>query len=135
MPVATPGETATASKTITRESIETFAELSGDHNPIHTDPDYAAETLFEGPIAHGALTAGVISAALAALSGDIIYLSQELQFEGPVRPGDRVDATASVREVIGGDRIRVETTARVPHREETVLAGEAVVLSVPHDAT
>lgn len=139
MPVATTDDTATAERTITADAIDAFAEISGDHNPIHTDETYASETMFGGRIAHGILSAGVVSAALAELPGDVIYLSQDLSFEAPVRPGDRVVATATVVEELGGDRVRVETTASVPDRDggeepETVLTGEAVVLSVLHES-
>lgn len=86
--------------------------------------------MFGGRIAHGMLAASVVSAALADLPGDVIYLSQDLSFENPVRPGDEVVARAEVDELLGGDRIRVETTARVG--DVDVVTGEAVVLSVSH---
>jgi 3-hydroxybutyryl-CoA dehydratase len=130
MPVATTGDAAEASLSVTESTIDEFAALSGDDNPIHLDDDYAAETMFGGRIAHGMLAASVVSAALADLPGDVIYLSQDLSFENPVRPGDEVVARAEVREVVSGDRIRVATTARVG--DEAVVTGEAVVLSVPH---
>ncbi|MFC3476580.1 MaoC family dehydratase [Halobacterium litoreum] len=131
MPVASVGDTADASITVTEETIESYAALSGDDNPIHRDEEYASETMFGGRIAHGMLSAGPVSAALADLPGDIIYLSQDLQFENPVFPGDTVTATVEVVEDLGGDRIRVETTAET---DETVVSGEAVVLSVQHES-
>lgn len=130
MPVASVGDTAEASITVTEETIDAFADLTGDHNPIHEDPEYASETMFGGRIAHGMLSAGPVSAALAALPGDIIYLSQDLTFENPVYPGDTVTARVEVVEDLGDDRIRVETTAET---DETVISGEAVALSVPHE--
>ncbi|WP_424015542.1 MaoC family dehydratase [Halorubrum xinjiangense] len=132
MPVATVGETATHEVAITEETIETFAKLSGDENPIHLDDEYAAETMFGGRVAHGILSAAVVSGALARLSGDIVYLSQDLSFEKPVFPGETVEATVRVTEDLGNDRLAVETTATVPERDERVLSGEATVLSVPH---
>jgi 3-hydroxybutyryl-CoA dehydratase len=131
MPVASVGDTAESSITVTEETIETYADLSGDDNPIHRDPEYASETMFGGRIAHGMLSAGPVSAALADLPGDIIYLSQDLTFENPVYPGDTVTASVEVVEDLGGDRVRVETTAET--EADTVIAGEAVVLSVPHE--
>jgi 3-hydroxybutyryl-CoA dehydratase len=131
MPVATVGDAATASMVVTDETIAQYAALTGDENPIHTDDDYAAETMFDGRIAHGILSAGAISAALAALPGDIVYLSQDLRFENPVRPSDTVEASVEVVEVVGGDRVRVETAADVTDGER-VLSGEAVVLSLEH---
>jgi 3-hydroxybutyryl-CoA dehydratase len=133
MPVATVGDAATASMVVTDETIAQYAALTGDENPIHTDDDYAAETMFEGRIAHGILSAGAISAALAALPGDVVYLSQDLRFENPVRPGDTVEASAEVVEVVGGDRVRAETVADVVDGER-VLSGEAVVLSLEHES-
>jgi 3-hydroxybutyryl-CoA dehydratase len=134
MPVATVGETATNEVTVTEETIEAFAELSGDENPIHLDDEYAAETMFGGRVAHGIISAAVVSGALAGLSGDIVYLSQELSFEKPVFPGETVAASVSVIDDLGGDRLVVETTATVPERDERVLSGEATVLSVPHES-
>jgi acyl dehydratase len=90
MPVASVGDTAESAVTVTEETIEAYADLSGDDNPIHRDPEYASETMFGGRIAHGMLSAGPVSAALADLPGDIIYLSQDLTFENPVYPGDGV---------------------------------------------
>jgi 3-hydroxybutyryl-CoA dehydratase len=132
MPVATVGETATNEVQVSEEAIAAFAELSGDENPIHLDDDYAAETMFGGRVAHGILSAAVVSGALARLSGDVIYLSQDLSFEEPVFPGETVAATVEVTAALGGDRLAVETTATVPERGERVLSGEATVLSVPH---
>lgn len=135
MPIAEVGDTATHETVIDRAAIESFANATGDQNPIHLDDEYAAETMFQGRIAHGILTAGVISAALAALPGDVIYLSQSLDFEAPVRPGETVRAEVEVLESLGSERIRVKTTAHVDDRDENerVIDGTAVVLSVPHD--
>jgi 3-hydroxybutyryl-CoA dehydratase len=147
MPVATPGDTAEATLSVTEETIHDYADLTGDDNPIHRDEAYAAETMFGGRVAHGMLTAGVVSAALADLPGDIVYLSQDLDFENPVRPGRTITATVNVVEELGGDRIRVETVAEAESRgddegaeseadgeSERVLSGEAVVLSLPHES-
>ena len=76
-----------------------FAELSTDHNPVHLDQSYAQETIFARRHAHGLLTAGLISAVIGEqLPGHgTVYLGQSLEFLAPVRPGDRVEATVSVR--------------------------------------
>ena len=132
MPVASPGDTADATLSVTEATVDSYAELTGDDNPIHMDDDYAAETFFGGRVAHGMLTAGVVSAALADLPGDIVYLSQDLNFENPVRPGQTVTATVTVEERVGDDRLRVETVAEADG--ESVLTGEAVVMSVPHES-
>lgn len=130
MPVATPGDTAQATIEVTADAIDQYADLIGDHNPIHLNDEYASKTMFGGRVAHGMFSAGVVSAALAALPGDIIYLEQDLTFTKPVRPGDSVTASVEVIDDLGDDRIRVETTAET---DDVVLDGEAVVLSVPHD--
>lgn len=133
MPVASTGDTATNRRTITEDDIQQFATLTGDDNPLHLDPEYGAETMFTSNVAHGILTAGIVSGALAALPGDVIYLEQEMRFQAPVFPGETVEATASVVESLDEHRIRVDVEAVVVERDETALVGEAVVLSVPHD--
>lgn len=135
MPVADVDDEATVEREITAAAIETYAELTGDDNPLHTDEAYAEEGFFGGVVAHGMFGAGVISAALASLPGDIIYLSQDLEFEAPVRPGDTVRATARVVEDLGNDRVRAVTVAEVGEGEdaEPVITGSAVVLSTPHE--
>ena len=132
MSVARPGDASMASRKITRDRIEQFATLTGDDNPLHLDDEYASDGLFDGPIAHGMLAAGVISSALADLPGDIIYLSQDLQFERPVFPGQCVTATAEVVESLGDNRLAVETIAEV--EGETVVSGDAVVLSLARES-
>ena len=132
MPVASPGDSAESSLSITESSIDAYAELTGDDNPIHLDDDYAGETFFGGRVAHGMFTAGAVSAALADLPGDVVYLSQDLNFENPVRPGQTVTATVTVTEQLGDDRLRVDTVAETD--EERVLSGEAVVMSLPHES-
>ena len=134
MPVATVGETATHEVAITEETIEAFAALSGDENPIHLNDEYAAETMFDGRVAHGILSAAVVSAALARLSGDIVYLSQEMSFEKPVYPGETVEASVSVIDDLGDNNVVVKTTGTVPERDGRVLSGEGTVLSLPHES-
>ena len=92
------GMARSVSKTIGDRDIELFAELSTDHNPVHLDDAYARDTIFEGRIAHGMLTASLISAVIGEqLPGHgTVYLGQTLKFRAPVRPGDRVEATVAV---------------------------------------
>ena len=86
----TIGQTARYSRLIEERDIRLFAAVSGDVNPVHLDPEFAAATSFGEPIAHGMLTGAIISAALAMeLPGPgTIYLSQSLKFRLPVKPGD-----------------------------------------------
>jgi 3-hydroxybutyryl-CoA dehydratase len=88
------GMTARFSKTITEADIVLFARVSGDNNAMHINEEFASETVFAGRIAHGMLSASVISAAIAnKLPGPgTIYMSQRLRFKAPVRPGDTVHA-------------------------------------------
>ena len=118
MPVATVGETASHEVAVTAETIDAFAALSGDENPIHLDESYAAETMFGGRVAHGMIAAAAVSAALASLPGDIVYLQQDLSFEDPVRPGETVRAAVEVTEHLGGDRLRARTAVFVDERDD-----------------
>ena len=92
------GMTRHLRKVVTDRDIEMFAEVSTDHNPVHLDDDYANDTIFEGRIAHGMLTAGLISAVIGEqLPGHgTVYLGQSLKFLAPVRPGDLVTAQVEV---------------------------------------
>lgn len=123
------GQQAQRSWLVTDATIEAFAAVTGDTNRVHLDDAYAAATPFKGRIAHGMLTAGFISAVLAnQLPGPgTIYLSQDLRFKAPVRPGDNVTVHVSVRELIAEKkRVVLDTVARVG--DLVVAEGTAVVL-------
>lgn len=124
------GDSAEVSKTITDEDIRAFAELTGDHNPVHLDEEYAAGTRFGRRIAHGMLGASLISTLLASeLPGrGTVYLSQSLRFVAPVYPGDTVTARATVRRVRGDKPVATLETVCVNQRGELLIEGEAVVL-------
>lgn len=117
-------------KVVTDEDIEMFAQVSTDHNPVHLDDSYAQDTIFEGRIAHGMLTAGLISAVIGEqLPGHgTVYMGQTLKFLAPVRPGDTVVAEV---EVIGIDNAkrRVQLDCRCKVNGKKVLIGEATVLA------
>lgn len=121
------GDYVRFTKTITEEDVRTFAAISGDTNRLHLDSEFAEDTRFGEPIAHGALVAGLISAALARLPGLTIYLSQDLQYLAPVEIDDTVTASCEVVEVLGGDRFRLRTCV-FDEDGETIIEGEAVVL-------
>ena len=124
------GMRATFSKTITEADIVLFAAVSGDNNAIHINEEFAATTRFGGRIAHGFLTASVISAAIAnRLPGPgTIYLSQQLNFRAPVRIGQTVNASVTVS-AIDRERRRVtlDTVCRVG--ETVVIDGQALVMT------
>ena len=124
------GHTAHYTRTITEESVRLFAAASGDVNPVHLDQDFAASTPFKGPIAHGMLTAGLISAAIATVmpGPGVIYVGQELRFDRPVRIGDTITVELRVLEKLPEKKqLRLQTTAR-NQKYKTVVSGVATVL-------
>src|SRR5581483_1850359 len=123
------GMEATFAKTVTEADIVAFAEVTGDKNPVHLDAAYAARTIFKEPIAHGMLTAGYISAVFGMeMPGPgAIYVSQTLNFRGPVKIGDRVVAKVRVMELYPAKRrARFESVCSVDGKP--VLEGEAVLM-------
>ncbi|MGK2963735.1 MAG: MaoC family dehydratase [Gemmatimonadaceae bacterium] len=130
----TVGQSAEASTVVTSRLIELFAEATGDMNPVHLDEQVASKSQFGGRIAHGMLTAGFVSAAIASkLPGPgSIYLGQTLRFTKPVRIGDTITVKLEVVEVISAKRrVRLATTCTNQHGE-TVMDGEAMVM-VPEE--
>ncbi|MBN2905954.1 MAG: MaoC family dehydratase [Rhodobacteraceae bacterium] len=117
-------------KQVTDRDIELFAEVSTDRNPVHLDDDYAHDTIFEGRIAHGMLTAGLISAVIGEqLPGHgTVYLGQTLKFLAPVRPGDVVFAQVEVTSIDHGRR-RVTLDCHCAVGDTVVLKGEALVMA------
>jgi 3-hydroxybutyryl-CoA dehydratase len=126
------GQKASLAKVLDDGDIVAFADATGDHNPIHLDDAYARATPFRGRIAHGMLTAGVLSALLGThLPGPgCIYVSQLLCFKAPVRPGDEVVAEVEVTALDDvRHRVGLRTLCRVGDR--VVLEGEATLLLPP----
>jgi acyl dehydratase len=125
-----PGAKASRTQTISDEVIRAFADLTGDHNPIHLDDDYAADTRFRRRIAHGMIAASLISATLANdLPGPgTVYLSQTLQFKAPVYPGDVVTAAVEVKALRPDKPLVTLATTCTKQDGTVVLEGEAVVL-------
>ena len=124
-----PGMSASIAKTVTEADIILFAGISTDVNPAHLDEEYAKGTMFGGRIAHGMLSAGFISAVLAnKLPGPgTIYLSQTLKFKAPVRPGDTVTATVTVKEVnVAKNRVTLDTVCTVAGK--AVIEGESLMM-------
>ncbi|MEX8519206.1 MAG: MaoC family dehydratase [Leptothrix sp. (in: b-proteobacteria)] len=124
------GMSASYAKTITEADIVLFAGVSGDNNAVHTNEEFAATTRFGGRIAHGFLTASVISAAVAnRLPGPgTVYLGQQLKFLAPVRPGDTVHASVTVKSVdLAKRHVELETVCRV--KGVAVIEGEALVMT------
>jgi 3-hydroxybutyryl-CoA dehydratase len=123
------GMTAVFAKTVTEADIVLFAGISGDINPVHLNHEFATETMFEGRIAHGMLTASFISTVIGTkLPGPgAIYLKQSLNFKAPVRAGDTVRARVTITKVNAEKRrIVMDTVATIG--EQIVLDGEATIL-------
>ena len=123
----TVGEEATLTRIISDDDIKTLARITGDDNPVHVNDEYAKGTMFKGRIAHGMLVAGLISAVLGTkLPGPgAIYMSQQIRFLAPVRPGDQVTARARVTEW-DANKGRVTLATDVSNQDGVaVISGEA----------
>lgn len=118
---------ASFEKRISDADIVKFAEVTGDTNPLHLDDDFARETIFEGRIAHGMLTASLFSTILGTkLPGPgCIYMSQNIRFRAPVRPGDMAMATVTVKR-IDREKQRVEFDCSCCVGDTVVAEGEAL---------
>ena len=125
-----PGMSATIGKTITDADIVLFAGVSTDTNAVHLDEEFGKTTAFGGRIAHGMLSASLLSAVLGnQLPGPgVVYLSQSLRFRAPVRIGDTVHARVTVKEVVTEKcRVVLDTVCTV--LDKVVIDGEAMVMT------
>lgn len=124
------GESAEFTRTIREADIEKFAEVSGDHNPIHLDEAYARNTFFKGRIAHGALTTAFFSklVAMDLLGSGTILLSNAFRFKKPVRINDTITARIEViKKHDDNKRLTLKATCENQNRE-MVVEGEVVVM-------
>jgi 3-hydroxybutyryl-CoA dehydratase len=123
------GQSATLSKTISEADILLYAAVSLDTNPVHFDEEFAGKSRFGGRIAHGMLSAGLISALLGTrLPGPgTIYLRQSLSFKAPVRIGDTVKAVVEITD-LNPSRKSATLQTRCMVKETIVIDGEALVL-------
>jgi 3-hydroxybutyryl-CoA dehydratase len=123
------GERATRTRTISEEDIMLFAQISGDHNPIHLDEEYAAQSFFGKRIVHGSLVASLISAVLGNdLPGHgSIYLGQTLKFVAPVHIGDTITVSVETIAVRTEKRLVTLHTECVNQDGKAVLVGEATI--------
>lgn len=135
MDVPQVGFRASSHYEVTEARVRAFGEASGDFNPLHFDEAFAARTRFGGRIAHGMLSAALISAALVEGFGSservVVYLGQQLAFKRPVRIGDAITVQL---EVLAADpesgRLTVSTTC-LNQVEKAVVEGEATILLDP----
>jgi len=123
------GDVAEFAKTISETDIYLYAGITGDFNPAHVNEAYAKNTFFKTRIAHGMLTAGLISAVIAnQLPGPgTIYLKQELNFLAPVHMGDTITGRVEVIEINAEkNRVRLKTTCS-NQDGVMVISGEGIV--------
>ena len=126
----TLGQSASFAKTISESDVYLFAGITGDVNPAHVNEEYAKNTLFKGRIVHGMLGASLISTVLGMyLPGPgTIYMKQEVKFLAPVRFGDTITATCTVKEIIA-EKNRVVLECKVTNQDGVdVIVGEALVM-------
>jgi acyl dehydratase len=123
------GASASRAYTFTQAEVAQYADLVGDHNPVHLDAEFAARTPFGRPIAHGLLVASLLSGLLGEeLPGPgSIYLGQSLRFEAPVHIGDRVIASVEVTAVRAEKRIITLHTECATADGVRVISGEAII--------
>ncbi|TCI00513.1 MaoC family dehydratase [Roseococcus sp. SYP-B2431] len=123
------GQTASFAKTITEADILLFSAVTGDTNPVHINAEFAATTMFKERIAHGMLSAGLISTVLGTrLPGPgSIYLDQSLRFRAPVRIGATVTATVTVT-ALDPEKKRATLATVCTVAGKKVVEGEAVML-------
>jgi acyl dehydratase len=127
----TVGQTAQFSKTLSEDDLILFAAVSGDINPVHLDPEFAATTQFGERIGHGAWTGAIVSAALALeLPGPgTIYLGQELSFRAPVKVGDTITVNLEVTAKNDQKKFVTLNTIAVNQHGKTVAKGAAEVIA------
>ena len=126
------GQTYEQAFSFTQAEVETFAQISGDHNPIHLDAAYAAQTPFKRPIIHGFLGASVFSRILGtAFPGEgTIYLTQEMQFKRPMYVDTEYRAVLTVAEVDAArHRARITTQVVQADTGKVVIDGYAEVMN------
>ena len=122
------GQKATLSK-ITEDDINQFSQITGDDNPVHVNEDFAKQTIFKKRIAHGFLSASLISTVIATkLPGPgSIYISQSLKFLAPVFIDEEINVNIVVLE-INREKKRVKLLTECFKSEKRILTGEAEIL-------
>lgn len=124
------GMEGSLTKTVSEADIMTFANVSGDANPVHVDAEYAAGTMFKERISHGMLTASYVSAVFGMkLPGPgAIYISQSLSFKRPVKIGDAITARVKLKE-LNQEKRRVRFECVCENQDgKAVLGGEAELM-------
>jgi acyl dehydratase len=127
------GDSARRTRTVSRRDIELFAEMTGDHNPLHFDEAAAARSRFGGIVVQGGVTSGLLNALVAEdLPGPgSVFLEVSWRFLAPVRPGDVITAEAVVTTVRDDKPVTTLRTSVVNQDDVVVLDGTAVVWRDP----
>ena len=132
----TVGQRETLMKTVMDDDVIAFADLSGDRNPVHLSDHFARKTRFGERIVHGLYTASLISTVIGMyLPGPgAVYMSQTLNFKGPVKIGDVINVVVEVAELTEkGRRVRLHCECLVDGK--VVLDGEALVMAPSRNPT
>lgn len=129
------GQSACTAKTISETDVYLFAGITGDMNPMHVNAPYASGSLFGNRVAHGMLSAGLISAVLGMqLPGPgSVYLGQQLKFVRPVYLGDTITAQATITDIDREKNRAVLSTLCTNQKGEVVVTGEATMLLPAED--
>ena len=128
------GDSAEFTKTITEKDVMTFAEVTGDFNPIHVNPEFAKTQMFGKQVAHGALSSGLISAVLGTklFGPGILYGGQTVKFVKPVFFGDTLTAVATVKDMFtkkeGTLKFIICDTIVKNQNDEVVTTGEGTIV-------
>jgi 3-hydroxybutyryl-CoA dehydratase len=127
------GDSASVTKTISEADITAFAQISGDHNPLHLDAAFAANSRFGQRIAHGALVSSLISNVIGnQLPGQgSIYLSSSLKFRAPTFIDDTITATATISSIRQDKPVILLSCECRNQRGDIVCEGESVILYEP----
>lgn len=116
------------SRTVTQEQISAYADASGDHNPIHLDPDFARSVGLPGTIAHGMLEMGILADAIASWAGGSAnLLSLSCRFSKPLLPGDTIICTGTVVSVDDAGVAILEVGASSDRGDRVLTNGRATV--------
>lgn len=121
------GATYTFERTLTQGDFDAFAVLSGDNNPIHVDPDFAARTRFGRTVSHGMLLYGLLCAALGAVAPGATHTAQELIFPAPTYAGEPLRITLHIARAEADGEMVVEATITRPDGETVCRATTSLV--------
>ena len=122
------GDTFEFNKVLTVQDVDRYADLTGDHNPLHCDEEYALSTEFKNRVVHGMLAGSLFSTLVGMVcpGKKNLYLTQSLKFKSPIYPNSELTIRGKILKKIDGLKVIVITT-EILVRGETVIEGEAKV--------